>query len=271
MRHTLQRGGFTIVEVIIVLAVSSTLIMSGLLIFSGRRQSTEFRQASREIQSQIEDIINNVTVGYYAKTTDFSCSADSSGSTPTLSTTPTQQGANLECVFLGRAVQFNKNWDYYIIYNIVGRRTTGGVFSRAVANMVEAKPILASISSSQSSYPETSVQQRLGSFKFGSMKYGTGLSNDSSAVAFISPFPGVIGADITSGSPVLKMYSASIPEQDQSVFVDWFRANSTGLLETPQVEICFDSQSTDQSFYVTIGGSNQQTTTSSRIDAGACS
>src|SRR5882762_7178443 len=108
MKTGLNALGFTIVETMIVLAITGALLLMAMLMISGQQGKTEFTQAINDIQAQINDVINNVGTGYYAKTTDFSCSAGASGPVFNASGS-TGQGSNTACVFMGRAVQFIGN------------------------------------------------------------------------------------------------------------------------------------------------------------------
>ena len=68
-----SKAGFTIVEVIIVLAVSSVLLVSALSLVGGQQKKAEFTQALSDIQSQIDGVMNNVATGYYANPGNFQC------------------------------------------------------------------------------------------------------------------------------------------------------------------------------------------------------
>jgi type II secretory pathway pseudopilin PulG len=111
----MKRGGyradaaaFTIVEVMIVLAVSGLILLSAISLVNGRQNRTEFSTGINDLQQQIQQIINETASGYYPNGQDFTCSAATSGTlTPvTLANGSGAQGTNAGCIFLGKVVQF---------------------------------------------------------------------------------------------------------------------------------------------------------------------
>src|SRR5688572_13139275 len=104
LRHFLdasRQGGFTVIEVIIVLAISGALFVSAAIMISGRQNQTAFDQSVQQIHSQIQQALNEVSAGYYPNNTDFQCTALVSGSPPTISSGSASQGTNSGCIFLG--------------------------------------------------------------------------------------------------------------------------------------------------------------------------
>ena len=58
--------GFTIVETMIVLAVSGALFTSAIFFIGGRQQKAEFTASVRNFETSINDIANDVSDGYFA-------------------------------------------------------------------------------------------------------------------------------------------------------------------------------------------------------------
>lgn len=120
-----QRGhGFTIIEVMIVLAVTGALFVSAALLIAGRQQQTQFDQSIREVQSQIQQVINEIGHGFYPNSGDFSCEAGSSGP-PTFTGAAAGQGTNEGCIFLGKAIQFgvaDTDPEIFDVMTIAGRQ-----------------------------------------------------------------------------------------------------------------------------------------------------
>lgn len=97
--------GFTIVEVMIVLAVSSLLLISAAALIDGRQAKTEFTTGIHDQQQKIQQIISQTSSGYYPNGHNFVCSGSASG--PVIfAAGANAQGTNAGCIFLGKALQF---------------------------------------------------------------------------------------------------------------------------------------------------------------------
>lgn len=137
--------GYTIIELMIFLVVSSALLVSALLLVGGQQQKTEFAQSIREIDSKIRDIINDVASGVYTNPANFKCVADDVGGTPAIQDSASDtQGTNLGCTYVGRVIQFAPNGDYeaFNVFSIAGRQFTRSVLaSKQVQSLPQAKPV----------------------------------------------------------------------------------------------------------------------------------
>lgn len=101
--------GFTIVETLIVLAVTSLLATSTLLLVSGRQGRTEFSTGVRGVESLLRDISNDIADGYYANTAGsqyLTCSSVTATSVVLGTAVADNQGSNTGCVVIGKAIQF---------------------------------------------------------------------------------------------------------------------------------------------------------------------
>ncbi len=101
-----RSAGFTIVEVLIVLAVSGALMVSAVALINGRQNKTEFQTGINNVQQQIQQIINETTSGYYPNVANFTCIGNANGGVVKFAAGSTNQGANDGCIFLGKAIQF---------------------------------------------------------------------------------------------------------------------------------------------------------------------
>lgn len=118
----LQKG-YTITELMVVLAISATLFVSALAGFSIQNKRTEFVQAVRELEVKIQDIMNDVATGYYPNAGNIECVRSGSPVQPKIrEAAGTEQGTNNQCIFIGRAFDFrNLDGDQTDeIYTIVG-------------------------------------------------------------------------------------------------------------------------------------------------------
>jgi|GEM_PF-2430590 len=142
-------GGFTILETMIVMTVSATMLASAILLFSGQQRRTQFSQSLRDIESKIQDVLNDVATGYFPNAGNISCSASGANEPAINASGTSEQGANFECVFMGKALLFRP--DGFVIYPIVGSR---GLASSASASdpLSTVKPILATTLQEQKSF-----------------------------------------------------------------------------------------------------------------------
>lgn len=142
-------GGYTIIEVTIVLAVSVALLAMSMTFLSGREGHTRFSQSMRDMQSKMQDWLNDVSTGNAGGVSgtnigDIHCKL--AGSLPQIKNTGSPPG-DPDCIFLGKAIQFtDKNspptadQDKKIyVYSVFGRRVLGS--GDPVGSLLEANPV----------------------------------------------------------------------------------------------------------------------------------
>lgn len=118
--------GYTIVEVMIVLAVSGVMFFIAANFINGKQEKTAFTQGANTMASSIQDVIEQITDGQYSDVL-LQCSWSGPG-TPTnvsaaVGVTPTQ-GTNSQCVFLGKIISFNDlTPDQYQVISLAAGRT----------------------------------------------------------------------------------------------------------------------------------------------------
>ena len=132
--------GFTIVEVMIVLAVTALLITSALVFISGKQQTTEFNQSVNDIQSRVSEIMSYVENGYYSRTNSFTCTENAGKPRPVAG--PGNLGTNDECTFIGRAIKFTTSSDFNV-YSLIGLRNRAGTDVNVI-NLSQAHPLVLS-------------------------------------------------------------------------------------------------------------------------------
>lgn len=108
----MNRGtGYTILEVLIFIAISGFMLIAAMVAIGGRQQDVQFSQAARDFENKVNDIISDVEVGYFVRDAKFSCSV--SGTTPPSpnidydplsSETGNRQGQTGDCVLLGKTI-----------------------------------------------------------------------------------------------------------------------------------------------------------------------
>lgn len=141
-----QQLGFTIVEVLIFLAVTSGLFIAAMLYISGQQGKAEFSQGVRDFELKLGDVVNNVSTGFYPTLNNIKCTAVAGK--VDLQTDSTQgQGANNDCIFVGRVIQLAPDGDQekYKLYTAAGLRYIGGNTTADVQSLDEAIPTLITI------------------------------------------------------------------------------------------------------------------------------
>jgi type II secretory pathway pseudopilin PulG len=118
-------AGFTIVEVMIFLAVSSVLFIAAAGAFTGRSQQTQFTQAMQDLQSQFRTYANQVRTSYLGGAGQYTCAAGTTiigGTVRPVLTPDASASTNQDCVLLGRALQVIPNNDTIYSYPVFGLR-----------------------------------------------------------------------------------------------------------------------------------------------------
>lgn len=131
MKNRLASSGYTIVEVMIVMAVSGGLLVSVMTMINGQQRRTEYSTAVRDFELKLQDIFNDVEAGYYPNNDQLQCVDNPNDSSiPTIqrigvTQVGQEQGTNADCIFVGKALQFYRDANLtsnYRIFTIVGKR-----------------------------------------------------------------------------------------------------------------------------------------------------
>lgn len=128
----MKRGapqGYTIVEVMIFLAVTAALFAMVALSFSGRQSRTQFAASARDMESQIQDIMNDIATGYGgAPPNTPECQVDPAVSRVLFVGPAAPQGTNAQCVFAGKVLHLGVDGEpeTYRVYSVAGARKYNG-------------------------------------------------------------------------------------------------------------------------------------------------
>lgn len=258
--------GFTIIEVLIVLAVTALIFVAAVVQISGRQNRTAFQVAVREVQSQIQKTINEVSTGFYPNLGDIQCTG-SAATGPVITFGTTEQGANSGCIFLGKALQFKvagTSPEQFATLSIAGVQQ-GGVGSAESSSLAEAKP-LAIASTESTTLPSATVTDTLQSgLTVSKMWYMNGASQvDVGIVAFVGSLAQFSGGALQSGAQQVNMVPIDLSVLDDSLLrgAEALNAHITTSTVNPTsgLFICFVSGTTDESALITIGGNSRQLT-----------
>ncbi|HSX47619.1 MAG TPA: hypothetical protein VLF63_02485 [Patescibacteria group bacterium] len=115
--------GYTIVELMMVLAISSLMFLIAATFINGKHERTSFTAGVNELASKIQDVYDQVINGKYSDE-PISCNYNSSTNTTTLGAISGSQGQHTQCVFLGKMIHMPIKTIYtkYEILTIVGGR-----------------------------------------------------------------------------------------------------------------------------------------------------
>ena len=261
MRGGKKARGFTIIETLIVLAVTGGLFVAVALTLSGRQNRTEFEQSIQEIKSQIEQTINEVGTGFYPNTNNFRCTAGGSG--PVLSTGATNQGENTGCIFLGKVMQFGLTGtdpEEFRVFTVAGlQRNSAG---EEVTTYTEARPTVVSPSTSSPGTPNaTATGKLLYGLTTHEVYYGT-VKTNIGAVAFVNSLAAYSSGSIISGAQQVQVIPINGTflnvTQAQAAESINNRFTTSPINVANGVKLCFVSGGTNQSGLITIGSNNRQ-------------
>ena len=139
-----ESGGFTIVEVMIALAVSTIIFTAGVAALSSRRSSTEFSQGIYDAQSQIQQYIDQVSSRVLPGYQNYTCALNSSNRpvlTPVAS--PGTETTGNDCIYLGQAIGIVHGGSSIFSYPVYGSRLAhdgGPDDGQPITSILEANP-----------------------------------------------------------------------------------------------------------------------------------
>lgn len=261
MKGGKQARGFTIIETMMVLAVSAGLFVAIAAVLAGRQNRTEFSQSIQDIKTQIQQQISDVGSGLYGNTNNFSCSAGATA--PILTSVASgDQGSNEGCIFLGKALQFKvagtSNPEEFRIYTIAGLQKNNS--GAEVASYSEARPVVVAPSTADPGTPDASSSARLlYGLTTDSMNYGSPAVNVG-AVAFVSSLASGGGDMIGSQRVNVIPIDSTTLNAGTAATVQAINTSLATSEVNPSggVKICFVSGGTNQSGLITIGGNNRE-------------
>lgn len=253
--------GFTVMETLIVLAVTGGLFIAIAATLAGRQQRTQFEQGINDIRAQIQQVINDVGTGFYPNTNNFRCTAGALG--PSLVSGSTGQGENTGCIFIGKVMLFNiagSDPEEYQVFTVAGlQRTSTG---DEVTTYAAAMPKAVSPSTGSGSVPDAVDKRKL---QFGltthSATYGTA-NTPIGAVAFANSLASYGSGTLVSGAQQVNVLPISGSTLNTSQLAAAQNINNTfgssPVNPSGGIRLCFVSGGTNQSGLITIGSNGRQ-------------
>jgi prepilin-type N-terminal cleavage/methylation domain-containing protein len=256
-----RRGsrGFTIVEVLIVLVVTSALFVAAAVLINGKQNKTQFMTATNDFLQQLQQISNETSSGY-SEAGKVTCTAGSS-TQPTLTLGASDLGTQGDCIFLGKVLQVGigsqpLNQAMHL-FPVVGNRLSG---DEAVTSLSDAYPI--ALTAAQGG-TDLNLESGLWlDFNTASTRMGyvpaaspTAPPIPTRGVGFMSSL-GDVSAQTSGGSAQqLSLYAVDAGSGPQPTTVSSMQSliDKAHLAPAAQVIICVESGGTNQSAQFTIG------------------
>lgn len=295
-------AGYTVVETLIFLAVSAALFVSAMAFLGGRQGRAEFKQVVTTFQATLEDTANDVSTGYYGATVNgqtLTCAANSAGVTSIGIAASDSQGANKDCIFVGKALQFGTaegaSGEDYRVLPLVGKRLTGGSSGSEVTNYSEAALRAIAPQAGGTGWPDATKLSPFGlNVTVKCMFYAQATvtvaadqpckaSNlpggivQTDMVAFITTFHGVSGTgEQTGGSSqvdlVVPQASSALGRTRDDAVSRLAQFTDANTIKNPAggVFVCLQSGGSNQFTMIKMGGTSSRFVVSMPISEGSC-
>lgn len=268
---TLRRpgSGFTIVEVMIVLAVTSAMFVAAAVLISGRQNITAFNQSTRALQTQLQQIINEVGSGYYLNDGTVACAKGGPAGGPKLTAGSTEQGANVDCIFLGKVIQFavdGTDPEEYNVYTVLGLR--GSALNPSLdLSSAKARLLAKGTAAGDAAVPDVFDTKKMQyGLQVSKVYYNNNTGNAIGAVGFTSSLSSLGSADGSQQVNVLALSGTGL-HAAKATAVSQINAGLATAVMNPAdgVQVCVNSGSTKQSALLSIGGAGRQGVVDLRI------
>lgn len=272
--------GFTIVEVMIVLAVTGAMFLMAVVLISGRQARTEFQVGVRTVQTQLQKVITEAKAGYYPTQANFTCTVTISTDPLSIATSAAgnAQGSHDSCIFIGKALVLSG--DKLYVYSLAGARKSSTGADVTTPQEAQVTAIAPADSTQVGIVPDATVGITMpsGITLVKASDNGTLAPHTTFGVAVLSSLNSVVSAGgASSGVQTFGLHSintAHLPSEPNQIDIAKVINDQLGV--TPpypsisQAKFCLQSGTTDQSVILTIGSdvNGQGTAVSSAIKNG---
>jgi len=143
--------GYTIIEVMIVLAVSGVMFLIGSTFISGKQEQASFTAGINSMATAIQNVIEQVTDGQYSDV-PLNCSVNTNTLQFSSTGSVNVQGTNSLCIFRGKVIHFyGSPTSNYEVINLADARADSAAENGYVNSSVKGVPGL----TTQAVVPET--------------------------------------------------------------------------------------------------------------------
>ncbi len=258
----MPNGGYTIIETMIFLLISSALLGSVTLMLSGRQERIRFTNSVNSFDQALKDTLNDVSTGFYPTNENFKCRVTGpvGSESITFPVGAAAAGTNNGCLFLGRATQLDPGTNFDT-FTVVGAQIAGNL--AGPQNLASAKAVLLDANGNPGIRASNKLEADLQIVKAVSL---TDSSRTVKGLAMISQFSQVSSVDnkVIGNAGNITLYEV----------LDDFFANAgkpSPKMETADrgIMICLQqggAGGNGRKAAIIIGGNDQQLTTETKID-----
>ena len=245
-------GGYTVVEVMLFLVISGIIFAGAAFVFNGQQSKTAFEQGMRDLASQMQKYVDDVSTSLFLGGDKYSCAVSSSTGRAVLSAGGSSLGSNQDCIFLGRAVQVVPTQQMIYIYSVLGNKSTSD--GEAVTTFANAMPEPAFSNGADLTDTYFTAWGKVASSKITDT---SGAVSDSDLVGFYNSLQdGFQNSGVTGAQAVFaKGYSFQSTDTNSArspaikSCIEEQNANGVTCANTPVIkswDVCFSSTRSDQ-------------------------
>jgi len=281
--RSLTEAGFTIVETLIVLAISGLMVALAISSMDGSQQQTEFNTGVDTLTSELNQQLSSVNDGNYLPLGQVNCTTNG-GTTPVFGGVT----ANGSCTIVGEIIAFNtgSSPQSFTVLPVIGRNYVSGSTTLAT-DITETIPQISSLYDQvvdmpfaltlDSNYSGATIAPgklgALGVFSFTSFEGGTSVSsgnlNSGSSHIELFAIPGSSTTESISkltssinGNGVAGNGLVNCGANNASVCIG---SATEAINPIGGIEFCTDSGSNNDSALFTLGGPNSSGSVSYKI------
>lgn len=266
MKRWSVTGGYTLVEVLIVLAISGAMLIAAITLFNGKEARTQFSLAMNDLDSKIQEVINGTASGFIPDNGQpIRCRINGNNLQLQSGNADDIAGTRKDCILVAKLIQFQPpapDQERVKIFTVVGKRTTDATGAQLVDTLDDAD--LHIVAPTGPSLPDMTETYSL---KWGmkiSKVVETGTATQQHAVGFFNSFgPDTSGTNPVSGST--NMFASTVPigaNANYNVVSANIRTMTDTSVTFPAngVTICLDGNN-GQYGRLVIGGNNSDLST----------
>lgn len=263
------QSGYSIVEIMIVLAISGVIFISGLALFNGQGAQVNFNQGVNDLASELSTEARSVSASQFYGAAGYSCTVSGSPPRATLSVPDGSSGAtNQDCLSIGKAFEATTGANNIFIYNVLGNRQTyvGGVPLGSASSLTEANPTIAVAEA-----VDLSTDYKLsGGLKIISSRVAdsAGVLLPSSLIGYYLNFNGETGTSQSGGILTAKAYNLDTDTHDLSAAKACVESSGCSTpIDISLWQLCLESSDTKRRALLNISSSAAGVTTSIKFES----